>query len=34
LGAETPVRLANAEAHAFYEALGFVHMSKKFQMPI
>jgi GNAT superfamily N-acetyltransferase len=31
---ELTSRLARADAHAFYEALGFEHMSKKFQMPI
>jgi GNAT superfamily N-acetyltransferase len=31
---ELTSRLANAGAHAFYETVGFVHVSKKFQMPL
>jgi N-acetylglutamate synthase-like GNAT family acetyltransferase len=31
---ELTSRLERAEAHSFYESVGFTHVSKKFQMPL
>jgi GNAT superfamily N-acetyltransferase len=31
---ELTSRLERAEAHSFYESVGFTHVSKKFQMPV
>jgi GNAT superfamily N-acetyltransferase len=33
-GIELTSRLERADAHAFYETVGFTHVSKKFQMPL
>jgi hypothetical protein len=31
---ELTSRLERADAHVFYETVGFTHVSKKFQMPL